>query len=48
MANQPVILNVYDMYWINEYTSSLGIGVFHSGIQVYGREIPLSGCPIMT
>lgn len=31
MTREPVLLNVYDMYKINEYTSNIGLGVFHSG-----------------
>ena len=42
---EPVILNVYDMFWTNEYTGNIGLGVYHSGLEVYGREYAYGGHP---
>jgi len=45
LPREPVILNVYDMFWTNDYTSNVGLGVFHSGLEVYGREYAYGGHP---
>jgi len=42
---EPVILNVYDMFWTNEYTGNIGLGVYHSGLEIYGREYAYGGHP---
>ena len=38
VSREPVILNIYDMFWTNDYTANVGLGVYHSGLEVYGRE----------
>ncbi len=38
LPREPVILNIYDMFWTNGYTANVGVGVYHSGLEVYGRE----------
>ncbi|XP_068683860.1 deubiquitinase DESI2-like [Montipora capricornis] len=45
MSRYPVLLNVYDMYWINQYTFPVGLGVFHSGVVVHGKEYAFGGHP---
>mmetsp|Transcript_31436 Transcript_31436/g.40436 ORF Transcript_31436/g.40436 Transcript_31436/m.40436 type:complete len:230 (-) Transcript_31436:304-993(-) len=40
---QKVILNVYDLSEINEHAHQFGVGVYHSGVEVNGREYTYGG-----
>ena len=33
----PVAVNVYDLHEYNDYAYFLGVGIFHSGLEVHGR-----------
>ncbi|XP_014520628.1 deSI-like protein At4g17486 isoform X2 [Vigna radiata var. radiata] len=37
-GNTPVYLNVYDLTTVNGYMYWAGLGIFHSGVEVYGVE----------
>ena len=39
----PVILNVYDLSPQNKYTYCCGLGIYHSGVEVYGVEYAFGG-----
>ncbi|RQM14848.1 hypothetical protein KXD40_005808 [Peronospora effusa] len=33
-----VILNIYDLIEANNYIAPLGLGIFHSGVEIAGEE----------
>ena len=41
----PVIVNVYDLADFNAYLNWCGMGAYHSGLQVHGREWAYGGVP---
>jgi deubiquitinase DESI2 len=40
-----VCVNVYDLGDFNGYIGWLGVGVFHSGVEVLGKEFAFGGAP---
>ncbi|XP_063901784.1 deubiquitinase DESI2-like [Zophobas morio] len=43
MEPENVLLNVYDMHWSNYLTDWLGLGCYHSAVEVYKREYAFGG-----
>ena len=43
MGGEPVYLNIYDLSDQNNWTYWCGVGIFHSGLEVYGVEYAYGG-----
>jgi len=41
----PIVLNIYDLTPLNKYLKWAGLGAFHSGVEVAGREYAFCGHP---
>ncbi|KAL2347876.1 hypothetical protein Fmac_001876 [Flemingia macrophylla] len=44
-GNTPVYLDVYDLTTVNGYMYWAGLGIFHSGVEVYGVEYAFGDYP---
>ena len=44
-SKEMVYLNVYDLHQANEYLHSVGLGAYHSGVEVGGKEWTFAGGP---
>eukprot|EP00457_Paulinella_chromatophora_P004308 gb/GEZN01004320.1/.p1 GENE.gb/GEZN01004320.1/~~gb/GEZN01004320.1/.p1 ORF type:complete len:606 (-),score=107.29 gb/GEZN01004320.1/:67-1884(-) len=43
VPKQAVFLNIYDLMLLNYTTSKFGLGIYHTGVEVYGAEYCYSG-----
>ena len=41
-----VILHVYDLHDANNYLHSVGLGAYHSGVEVFGVEYAFGGSDV--
>ncbi|GAM21483.1 hypothetical protein SAMD00019534_046580 [Acytostelium subglobosum LB1] len=41
--NTPVYLNIYDLHDVNNYLYNIGLGAYHSGVEVNGSEYSFGG-----